>query len=67
MWIEKRHVLVVQQAGHDVGVAPVPAAAQEPVAIDDAVTGQCPAGATFSAQPTVRPAWGVPRARAIAP
>ena len=40
MRVKKRHAFVVQQSGHDVGVAPVPAAAQEPVAIDDAVTGQ---------------------------
>jgi hypothetical protein len=38
--VEKRHAFVVQQTGHDVGVAPVPASAQEPVAVDDAVAGK---------------------------
>ena len=38
--VEKRHAFVAEQSGHDVGVAPVPASAQESVAIDDAVTGQ---------------------------
>ena len=50
--VEKWHAFVAQQPGHDVGVTPVPASAQEPVAIDDAVAGkrilirsqaQCPA------------------------
>ena len=33
--VEKRHAFLAQQSGHDVRVAPMRAAAQEPVAIDD--------------------------------
>ena len=40
MPVEERHVLIVEQAGHEIGMTEMPAPAEEPLVIDDAVAWQ---------------------------